>query len=861
MAYYYNYDYHRLLTPPNCRDHRCYPLQVPILALLLLVQDGAAWSSLQHVDGRLASAPCTLEVDALPIAPVECCLVGTPRPCHPQGMECSGLSKVGVPKDTSPDRLVALCDICTAPSVDVVTTVTHNVTQMINNETQRDFTSHLRPGEYEISFNTLLLSVDTSRSLTSHPDMPLIRLDESSRMSDVFKSDTTMYKHIIRVFIIRVLDVFWYNSEDNIPFGSRNLMLGEIFAFASVGLACLILIHIIASRMKGSQRRINTRISINAKRRPQTPKYKTFRTNGRNRKQKPSKFGKKLSVDLCGPFVPRRNTHQHHRPHNIINIKWLIFFMVILMLIIPPAIAMPASTRRGDGGDGSGSGGGSTPNVNDFIPNTARDYDFLPGMKRWNGIPFHDFEKVWFQALIVSLGTIAMGAVTLITTAQGNDPDKAATAASDADAFSRFQQRSCRVYSCIMNYINPDCRCARFVKNPENDLINNGPGLFAWLAEYGKLEIDETTKQEMLNEWESATMEKVGIKYNPTGIWHWLEYIDMMASKIPGSKSNAQKRKKFLDGFPAWFDSAVISERLKPAPGSYVYPRTYQAPHPKAGQAHRYAGQAALEDLAYALEPEWTRRCRARNKSSYGGSAFNVHHDDDGSADDSSTTEANVNEVSRSKVTPSWICLVCGGRGHASNVDGMACLTKQLGISIPRDELEATRYPSGLKFPSIGNRGGKFKSGRKSVKHVEHDDEPSESSVDEHEGMSLRDERRPSSRRNPRDHRPRDRKKSQPRKSSDKTRRHNAKAVDESNDRSHDRHESSSSASDEGASAHFAVNFHTINTRYAQYCSMSSHESSDESQSDTKTPSSSKDVTKGAKTSTSRSATTKAKSY
>ena len=166
--------------------------------------------------------------------------------------------------------------------------------------------------------------------------------------------------------------------------------------------------------------------------------------------------------------------------------------------------------------------------------------------------------------------------------------------------------------------------------------------------------------------------------------------------------------------------SAIIGERLRPNPGSYVYPANYAAPHPKAGTAHKYAGQPSLEALVHALEPEWTRRCRARNKGSHSGSAFNTSHDAEGDPnDDSTVSEANVNEVSRSKVTPLWICLVCGGRGHASNVDGMTCLTKQLGINIPRDELEATRYPNGLRFPNVGKHSGKFKP-RKHVKHVEH---------------------------------------------------------------------------------------------------------------------------------------------
>ena len=59
------------------------------------------------------------------------------------------------------------------------------------------------------------------------------------------------------------------------------------------------------------------------------------------------------------------------------------------------------------------------------------------------------------------------------------------------------------------------------------------------------------------------------------------------------------------------------------------------------------------------------------------------------------------NAVSRGAINASFICLICGGRGHAGSVDGMDCLTKQLGISIPRQELAATKYPNGLKYPNM----------------------------------------------------------------------------------------------------------------------------------------------------------------
>jgi hypothetical protein len=50
-----------------------------------------------------------------------------------------------------------------------------------------------------------------------------------------------------------------------------------------------------------------------------------------------------------------------------------------------------------------------------------KDWDFLPGMKRWNGQPFYDFARVWWVALVVALGTIVQDGCTLLNCAEGND--------------------------------------------------------------------------------------------------------------------------------------------------------------------------------------------------------------------------------------------------------------------------------------------------------------------------------------------------------------------------------------------------------------------------------------------------------
>ena len=116
--------------------------------------------------------------------------------------------------------------------------------------------------------------------------------------------------------------------------------------------------------------------------------------------------------DVFHRFNRFKTFHHGYNRH-----KFLIMWFIILMMM--PTISAP-TTRGSDSGS-------SLPSVNDIMPNTQRDYDFLPGMKRWNGIPFNDFLRVWWVALCLALGTISMDGVTLLTNAEGNDPHAAST--------------------------------------------------------------------------------------------------------------------------------------------------------------------------------------------------------------------------------------------------------------------------------------------------------------------------------------------------------------------------------------------------------------------------------------------------
>ena len=107
------------------------------------------------------------------------------------------------------------------------------------------------------------------------------------------------------------------------------------------------------------------------------------------------------------------NSSSYHSPNTPTNSQPP--FLLLIMTNLPVANAAPKSTRSGVGSDsGSDAGGsGGTPRAADFIPNMIDKYDFLPGINKWDGVPHHDFDRYWFAALIVALGTIVQAGHTL----------------------------------------------------------------------------------------------------------------------------------------------------------------------------------------------------------------------------------------------------------------------------------------------------------------------------------------------------------------------------------------------------------------------------------------------------------------
>lgn len=328
--------------------------------------------------------------------------------------------------------------------------------------------------------------------------------------------------------------------------------------------------------------------------------------------------------------------------------------------------------------------GRETPKV------TFQDY-FLPGVTRWDAIPYHDFRRVWWVALCAALGNISQEGWSLLQTARNEDlgsPGNPGTPAQTVVSENRNQ----RVFGTILNYIEATSHLYHYVSTT---FANDGRGLFTYLYVVGHLPYTHEERTTLDAEWRDATIASVGIKYTPKAVFEWTNYVNVLADKL--GKTEHEKRVKYLAGFPSSFDVLVVAERARPGNGSYVHPANYPAHHPQAGDAHPLAGQPDIVATATAFYGEWARMCNeGLIKTIPKGFARRVYSDGDSGSDDE---HANM---ARDRSTPKTVCLVCGGLGHASKVDGVGtCLTAKLGVHVPREHLSQIKYPEllGYKAP------------------------------------------------------------------------------------------------------------------------------------------------------------------
>ena len=201
----------------------------------------------------------------------------------------------------------------------------------------------------------------------------------------------------------------------------------------------------------------------------------------------------------------------------------------------------------------------------------------------------------------------------------------------------------------------------------------------------------------MQSEWDEATMSKVGIEYRPNAVFKWAEWIHDMGDKM--GKTNAQKRAKFLAGFPEAFDVIVMPEKLAPGNGNYVFPAVYPQHDPQNGNAHPHANEPDIDAMAMAFSTPWYTMLHQGKikKVPKGLSAKSLVMEDSTESEDESAF------FTREQIDANTVCLACGGRGHVVRLGSDQCMTAKLGIKIPSAELGRTVYPNGIQYPRRNN--------------------------------------------------------------------------------------------------------------------------------------------------------------
>ena len=497
-----------------------------------------------------------------------------------------------------------------------------------------------------------------------------------------------------------------------------------------------------------------------------------------------------------------------------------LLYILLLIIILTPVVAPPSSRGRG-----RGSGTGPPPTRlypgTDFIPNMGDNYNFLPGMSRWDGIPYYDFEKHWWAALLIALGAIIQSGYTLLQTALEQDGGR--DGGDSAEDQRDHLNRNWRLYASILNYIRPTSRVYR---TATKIFANDGVNLFKWLKEYGKREYDDTTLERLRRHWEEATMSNVGISFNDKALYEWMNWVDDFGDKL--GKTLNQKRTKFYAGLPESFDHVIAQERMKPAPGSaeLTWPTNYPVGHPLAGSPNPDQGRANLDAIVKLYSKEWSRMIGAGLiKRVPRGSVYqleecqDVDNDSHALCDESDYDEDELGmAMQRSKINDRTVCMSCGGLGHGSDVDGVKCLTTQLGTKVARSDLLKIKYPNGITFPNFDRRS---RGGKSSSAHHVTDDKPSSANRITHDTRRKKPYKSSKSKSDVHSKRP-------PRKEAHQSTHESAS-------------QSGSSDDSEAAEAEFATVYHTIDVRNKRYDSYSSSSGDNESAS------------------TSRSATTKAK--
>ena len=155
------------------------------------------------------------------------------------------------------------------------------------------------------------------------------------------------------------------------------------------------------------------------------------------------------------------------------------------------------------------------------------------------------------------------------------------------------------------------------------------------------------------------SMEKLKIGLTTDGIFAWAEAVQQYGRIL--NKSGELQRDKFCSGFPSFFAN-VVEVIEKDEDPSLLFPALIGddpafALHPNFGNAHPHAGQFDVFQAARKYLPRWVVKISEVNRFMPAEML---------KATECFDTDEFLNLLA-ADVTPTMICNLCGGKGHAAS--------------------------------------------------------------------------------------------------------------------------------------------------------------------------------------------------
>ena len=359
-------------------------------------------------------------------------------------------------------------------------------------------------------------------------------------------------------------------------------------------------------------------------------------------------------------------------------------------------------------------------------PNVQKDYAELPAMGKtfWDGLPSPDFMESFFNVLSSSLGSISENGSTLLATALRRDAGGIGMQANPhfnvatAQVRSQSANRNKRLFSCILNYINPRSWVYIYVLT---NFANDGIAAYQYIRVYGLIAYTDTQIRIFENEWDDLTIASLALRITTMTLFVLAERIHSLARKI--RKSNAQMKRKFLEALPtqcAHFKSHYMNDMVH---NGYAFPANYPAYYPAhlAGQPHPFAGQPDINSLARKMYSEWIDLIAsgAWAKVPKGLLTRTEALDINDPEEDADTL---CTPCETSKVTSTTKCRACGGSGHCEvttlpSGQVVTCASKLLKTTSPNTSSIYSKgnTPTKDKYRKFG-RYSRSKSPRRDTK-------------------------------------------------------------------------------------------------------------------------------------------------